>query len=79
MDASEEAALTGRIMRRLQGTLPNDLVLEADKILADEPGCTKRHIIFAICYCRSQGVAWSRAAKALQQGLIRETNITTID
>ena len=79
MGASAEAALTGRIIRRLQGTLPNDLESEADKILADEPGCTKRHIIFAIGYCRSQGVAWSRAAKALQQGLIRETNITTID
>ena len=75
MDASEEAELTGRIVRRLQGTLPNDLVIEADKILADEPGCTKRHIIFAIGYCRSQGVVWSRPVRTLQQQLIRETNI----
>ena len=79
MDASQEAALTGRIIRRLQATLPNDLAIEADKILADEPGCTKRHIIFAIGYCRSQGVAWSRAAKELQERIIRETNIITID
>ena len=79
MDASEEAALTGRLIRRLQGTLPNDLESEADKILTDEPGCTKRHIIFAIGYCRSQGVAWSRAAKELQERLIRETNIITLD
>ena len=67
MDASQEAALTGRIIRRLQATLPNDLDIEADKILTDEPGCTKRHIIFAIGYCRSQGVAWSWAARELQQ------------
>ena len=79
MDASAEAALTGRIIRRLQGSLPNDLEFEADKILADEPGCTKRHIIFAIGYCRSQGVAWSWAAKELQERLIRETTIITID
>ena len=79
MDASEEAALTGRLIRRLQGTLPNDIESEPDNILTDEPGCTKRHIIFAIGYCRSQGVAWSRAAKELQERLIRDTNIITID
>ena len=79
MDAAEEAALEGRIIRRLQGTLPNELEFEADKILADEPGCTKRHIIFAIGLCRSQGVAWSWAVRELQQRLIRETNPITID
>ena len=79
MDASQEAALTGRIIRRLQATLPNDLDIEADKILTDEPGCTKRHIIFAIGYCRSQGVAWSWAVRELQQRLIRETIPITID
>ena len=79
MDASTEAALTGRTIRRLQGTLPNELEFEADKILADEPGCTKRHIIFAIGYCRSQGIAWSWAVRELQQRLIRETNTITID
>ena len=79
MDASQEAALTGRIIRRLQATLPNDLDIEADNILTDEPGCTKRHIIFAIGYCRSQGVVWSSAVRELQQRLIRETSIITID
>ena len=79
MDASTEAALTGRIIRRLQGTLPNELEFEADKILADEPGCTKRHIIFAIGYCRSQGVVWSWAVRELQQRLIRETTPDTTD
>ena len=79
MDVAEEAALEGRIIRRLQATLPNELEFEADKILADEPGCTKRHIIFAIGYCRSQGVAWSWAVRELQQRLIRETNTITID
>ena len=79
MDVAEEAALTGRIIRRLQGTLPNELEFEVDRILADEPGCTKRHIIFAIGYCRSQGVAWSWAVRELQQRLIRETNPITID
>ena len=90
MDAEQEAELTGRLIRRLQNTLPNDLESEAQKILQDEPGCTKRHIIFAIGYCRgqfhsrrSQGVVWTRAAKAVQLELIRGTtgppHYTTID
>ena len=79
MDASTEAFLLGRIVRRLQGTLPNELEFEAEKILTDEPGCTKRHIIFAIGYTRSQGVAWSWAVRELQQRLIRETTPDTTD
>ena len=73
MDPYQQAELTGRLVRRLQNTLPNDLESEAQKILQDEPGCTKRHIIFAIGYCRSPGVVWTRAAKALQLELIRGT------
>ena len=83
MDADQEAELTGRLIRRLQNTLPNDLESEAQKILQDEPGCTKRHIIFAIGYCRSQGVVWTRAVKAVQLELIRGTtgppHYTTVD
>ena len=73
MDPYEEERLKQRLIRRLQNTLPNDLESEAQKILADEPGCTKRHIIFAIGYCRSQGFVWTRAVKALQHELIRGT------
>ena len=76
MDASAEAALTARIIRRLQGTLPNELEFEAEAILAEEAGCTKRHIIFAIGYCRSQGAVWSLAVRELQARLIREHNTT---
>ena len=73
MDPYEEERLKQRLIRRLQDTLPNDLESEAQKILEDEPGCTKRHLIFAISYCRSQGVVWTRAVKAVQLELIRGT------
>ena len=79
MDASTEAALHGRIIRRLQATLPSELEFEAERILTDEPGCTKRHIIIAIGYTRSQGVAWSWAVRELQQRLIREATPNTTD
>ena len=65
MAAPSDSALTFRIIRQLRLTLPNDLELEVDRILGEEPGCRKRHILFAIrsIYVdRSQNAtAWHRA------------------
>ena len=65
MAAPRDSALTSRIISRLRRTLPNDLELEVNKILAEEPECRKRHVLFAIGYInasRSQHVTvWDRA------------------
>ena len=75
MDPYEEERLRHRLIRRLQDTLPNDLESEAQKILADEPLCSKRDIIIALgfCICQHPGYVWTRAANALKQELIRGT------
>ena len=72
--AAAEAGLTGRIVRRLQGALPNDLEREAEAILREEPLATKRHIAFAIGYCRSQGRVWTEQVRVLQRRLLDEVD-----
>ena len=72
--AAAEAGLTGRIIRRLQGALPNDLECEAEAILREEPLATKRHIAFAIGYCRSQGRVWTEQVRVLQRRLLDEVD-----
>ena len=72
--AAAEAGLTGRIIRRLQGDLPNDLECEAEAILREEPLATKRHIAFAIGYCRSQGRVWTEQVRVLQRRLLDEVD-----
>ena len=72
--AAAEAGLTGRIIRRLQGALPNELECEAEAILREEPLATKRHIAFEIGYCRSQGRVWTEQVRVLQRRLLDEVD-----
>ena len=70
-----EAELKERIVVRLQRALPNDIETEVDAILADEPLCTKRLIIFALGRCRSEDRVWLPAAREVQERLVRAYNI----
>ena len=72
MAALGESGLTYRIIQRLRATLPNDLDIEVDKILEEEPGCRKRHILFAIQYIHPPSAVWSAALKDLRKRLQRE-------
>ena len=75
MAAPSDSGQTYRIIRRLQATLPNELESDVDKLLEEEPGCRKRHILFAIRYLRvvrSQGDAWSLAITEIRKRLERE-------
>ena len=73
-EPAAEAGLTGRIIRRLQGALPNDLECLAEAILREEPLATKRLIAFAIGYCRSQGRVWTEQVRVLQRRLLDEVD-----
>ena len=74
--APNDCDQTFRILKRLRATLPNELEFEVDRILAEEPGCRKRHILFAIRYYHppvgSQGEAWKWAITEFRKRLQKE-------
>ena len=72
MAAPADSGLTYRTIKRLRATLPNDLDIEVDKILEEEPGCRKRHILFALQYIHPPSPVWREAVKELRKRLQRE-------
>ena len=76
MAAPADSRFTYRTIKRLRTTLPNELELEVDRILEEEPGCRKRHILYAIRQVyidRSENAnAWSRALLEISKRLEKE-------
>ena len=72
MAAPDDSRLTYRTIRRLRDCLPNELELEVDRILEEERGCRKRHILFAIRYIYPPNPAWSLAIEEIRKRLERE-------
>ena len=72
MAAPADSGLTYRTIQRLRATLPNDLDIEVVRILEEEHGCRKRHMLFAIQYIHTPSPAMRASLRLLRRRLQRE-------